>query len=261
MRTTLGATIAALLLAVTAPSAFAAAPTNDEMANATTITSLTFSASPDLSQATVEAGENVDCGFASTRTVWYRYVVPGKQLLQVDVSSADPDGGVRIYYEYSGYPPTLGNCISLQYSGYKFMIEPVTTLWFQLSVNTGTSATLTITSLPLLHVSATLDQTAISNAKAGTVTIGGTLTCSIPARGSAAVTLHQRQGRTVVVSQGYSDQMTCGPTPVRWTAILSGQVTAGLATADWQAAANIFGPPDQYDQVIGSPTTVTIKKR
>ena len=175
MRSTIATVLAAILLLIGAPAAFAATPSNDTMANATTIAGLPFNVTPDLSGSTVEPGENVDCLFPSTKTVWYRYVVTQKQLLQVDVNSADPDAGVRIYYEYSGSAPALGNCVSLQYSGFQLMVQPVTTLWFQLSVNAGSDATLAVTSLPLLHVSATLDATATYNPKAGTVSIGGTI--------------------------------------------------------------------------------------
>ena len=116
-------------------------------------------------------------------------------------------------------------------------------------------------SLPLLHVSATLDATATYNPKAGTVSIGGTITCSITANGQMFATLRQRHGRTVSVAQGYSDQIACGPTPTRFNATLLGTVTAGIATADWSVSAGRFGPPDQFDQMTGGPTTISITKR
>jgi hypothetical protein len=75
-----------------------------------------------------------------------------------------------------------------------------------------------------------------------------------------SVTLHERQGRSVAISQG-SNAVACGPTPSRWTATLNGQVKAGTATADWGAQAVILGPPDQFANFSGAPITLTIKKR
>ena len=262
MRSIAAACLSALLIASTATAAAAASPLpNDDMAQATTITSLPFSATVDLSAATVEAGENTECLFPSTKSVWYRYVVPSRQLIQIDLTGSGPDAGVRIYYEYSGYPPTLGNCVSMQYSGLKLMVGPVTTLWFQLTVDTGTTAALSISSLPLLTVSSMLDPTATYNAKAGTITATGTITCNLEASfGGVFVTLHQRQGRSVAVAQG-SATSTCGPTPTRWTATLYGTVNAGPATADWSTQAALFGPPDQFASASDGPVTMSIKKR
>ena len=261
MRSITSAVLAALLLGTTATATFAAgSPANDDMSNATTIASLPFGATVDMSGATQELGENADCLFPSTRSVWYRYVVPQKQMLQVDLGGSDPDAGVRIYFEFAGSQPNLGYCVSMQYSGLKLMVEPVTTLWFQLTVDTGTTAALSITTVPLLTVSSTLDPTASYDAKAGTITATGTITCNLEGTGGVFVTIRQRQGRTVLVSQG-SAEAACGPTPTRWTAILQAGVKAGTATADWSTHAAVFGPPDQFANSAGGPVTVSIKKR
>ena len=262
MRTLTAAALSALmLLSFGGPALAASPPANDEMAQATTIGSIPFSATPDLSAATLEPGENADCLFVSARSVWYRYVVPARQILQVEIASSDPDAGVRIYYEYSGSPPILGNCVALQFSPFTLMVAPVTTLWFQVTTNTGTLATLSITSLPLLTMSATIDPTATYDAKAGTVTATGTITCNLEASSAGVfVVLYQRQGRSVAVSQGWAFP-TCGPSTSRWTATLYGAVKAGGASAEWHADANVSGPPDQAATFSGPTTTISVKKR
>jgi hypothetical protein len=57
--------------ALSAPSNALAQPANDNFANATTVSSLPFSDSQDLSTATTESGEPLQCG--TRQTVWYQF--------------------------------------------------------------------------------------------------------------------------------------------------------------------------------------------
>lgn len=66
-------TVAALAcLFVSAAPAHAAAPTNDNFADATEITQLPFSETVDASEASVEPGEETDCN-GGVASVWYRF--------------------------------------------------------------------------------------------------------------------------------------------------------------------------------------------
>src|SRR5436190_1635988 len=74
------------ILALGAPSVALAAPANDNQANATVISSLPFSDSVDISQATTEFGETTNCG--ATQTVWYAITPSTDGLLKVDTSGS-----------------------------------------------------------------------------------------------------------------------------------------------------------------------------
>lgn len=85
-----------MLLALAMPASTSAAATNDNFADATPITSMPFSASVDLSQATAEAGEPPNCGNGGIPSVWYAFTPASNTVVSASGSnwSGDP---VSIY--------------------------------------------------------------------------------------------------------------------------------------------------------------------
>jgi hypothetical protein len=77
------------MLPVAAPVA-AAAPDNDNLANATAVTTLPFDAYPDVSQATLEAGEAIGCdsGYGMDQSVWYSWTAPQDGTLRVQIDGS-----------------------------------------------------------------------------------------------------------------------------------------------------------------------------
>ena len=112
-------------LLVSYPATVAAAvPANDDFTNATPITTLPFTAAVDLSDATVEPGEETQICYASSHTVWFSYDVPTAEILTLDISGSDPDVGLRVFYAYDGTAPAVGNCLSAQFPSITLSVSP-----------------------------------------------------------------------------------------------------------------------------------------
>jgi PKD domain len=101
----LGAVVAAVSWTGTA----AAAPINDNFAQATPITALPFSDTADLSYATTEPGEPQNCYFSS-QTAWYSYTTPTEKVVEVD-----PTGGTAFYPEVNVYRANGSDISSLSF--------------------------------------------------------------------------------------------------------------------------------------------------
>jgi hypothetical protein len=76
--------------------ALAAAPANDNFADAEAIGSLPFTATVDNTEATIEDGERNNCGVAF-RTVWYSFTPSETMALRVDMSGSQVDGSVSVF--------------------------------------------------------------------------------------------------------------------------------------------------------------------
>jgi hypothetical protein len=236
-------------------------PANDDFAHATAITSLPFNTTVDLTKATVEAGENIDQCYNSTRTVWYSLSATTRQILDVDISGSDPDVGMRIYYDY-GTGPVVGNCLSATYPTASIAVGPSLVLYFQVTADTGTTAVLHFGSEPLLSLSSTLDASAAIDRVTGTTAFSGTVTCNKAARADVFVTAYQRQGRGVVVAQGWTEgPVACGPTPEPWTVRANGALVPGSANVYWTASAGTTTGASEYVQDVRGPVTVKITAR
>jgi hypothetical protein len=99
-RLTLGLLVAFMVTASQAAPALAAPPANDDIANATVITALPFTADANVIEATAEEGET-----CAAKTVWYRYTADVTSPLEATlVSVAEPGVSVGVY---SGEPGAL----------------------------------------------------------------------------------------------------------------------------------------------------------
>lgn len=103
LRVAMAAALVTGLLGVAPHPVTAAPPSNDSSTSPTVVTALPFSASPDLSEATVDPGDDIardacfppptepDAQMSYSRSVWFEYVVPasGVDVLRVEAPSAD----------------------------------------------------------------------------------------------------------------------------------------------------------------------------
>jgi PKD repeat protein len=99
LRFAVAITIALALVLVAAPSALAQ-PGNDDFANAAVAPSLPFSASADISQATIEPGEPGPCGVQ--QSVWYAITPSTNAVLQADTNGSSFSDTVLNVYRQDG---------------------------------------------------------------------------------------------------------------------------------------------------------------
>lgn len=95
-RAALSVTLAVLLLGLQ-PLAALAAPANDDLADATSITALPFSDVLDISEATVEPDEPEPWCAPISNTVWYRIELPKKTGVVIDTAGSSFDTVLAVY--------------------------------------------------------------------------------------------------------------------------------------------------------------------
>jgi len=99
---------AALLLGALASPVAAAAPANDNFANAT-VAEVPFSDNPDMTEAALEAGEPRTCDNAESMdaSVWYQVVVPRGYALRVETGGEVGVVMAALFGPYSEVPSTV----------------------------------------------------------------------------------------------------------------------------------------------------------
>jgi hypothetical protein len=108
MRALLSIVAAAAIVALWPGAAGAAPPSNDNFAQAVSITSLPFSDLEDLTQATTEPGEWFPC-YWSSQSAWYSYTPAVDQVLKVDTAgSTSGFSAVHVFRDNGGGIPSLG---------------------------------------------------------------------------------------------------------------------------------------------------------
>jgi hypothetical protein len=160
-RTAAMSTAVALLfmMAVVAPVA-AAAPGNDNLANASVISTLPFDAYPDMSEATLESGEAIGCenGYGQDQSVWYAWTSSQAGRLNVQVDGSWGGQTAAVYGPFASLPTdvtTLGSpagCVfypgadnALHHSvgvGETYAIQLTTISYWGVSPHLGISETL-----------------------------------------------------------------------------------------------------------------------
>jgi hypothetical protein len=88
---------AAAALLLTAPSALAAAPANDNFANAVAITGAGGSIAGTNVDATAELGEPAHAGDGPNASVWYRWSAPASGTTTIDLCGSDFDTLLAVY--------------------------------------------------------------------------------------------------------------------------------------------------------------------
>ena len=237
----------ALLLSIFAgfaPSALAAAPSNDTLAGAKLVT-LPFSETIDTSEATTDDDDRQllkSCPAPATdASVWYTIVGDGTKL-DVEVTDSTYSAGVIVATLSHGKLETL-TCAD----GVVSFDAQAGTQYYVLAFDdqfdgggNGGSLTITISlsRYPDIHFS--VDSYGKLDPSSGSATIAGSYTCTAGASFEIFVDATQKQGQSTVVGEG-EFQGECDGTAQRWTAVVvpeSGKFTdAKLDTTSFGVAS------------------------
>lgn len=211
-------------LGLSVPMIMAAAPANDTIGGATSVT-IGYSETLDTTEATTDADDaqlNTNCGAPATdASVWYMLVGTGEGVI-VDVSASDYGAGILVG---TGTPGSL-DIVACGPDGVGFFAETGTT-YYILAIDDqldggGNGGTLVITFSeipppPSLDIS--VNPYGKFNSKAGTATISGQYTCTDGDFIELYVDARQRVGRGYVLGSGsFFDVGTCDGEPHAWSA-------------------------------------------
>jgi hypothetical protein len=250
--------IAALTLLNAGP-ALAAAPSNDNFANATTVTEpLPVTDSISTIDATTEATDPVpDCSGSVSHTVWYSYTPSADGLVQADTLGSDYDTVVSVWTGTAGSLSQVGcnddfggiggpSQLTFSATGgttYYLMVGSFVGPFggdvggnLQFSVSVG---------LPPLLQAFSVDSRDKVAPRTGIVTLSGTVTCSREGSVSIFAFVSQRVGRVLISGAGFTGVDCSGVT--RWTMTISGD-NGLFAGGRANVGASVFAP-DSYLEV------------
>ncbi len=118
LRTAVGTLILLLVLAAGTPSAFAAAPANDKIRNATVVGSLPFTFTENTVDATFSSNDPTDCLFPDEQfaqaSVWFVFTPTATSTIELTTKASYSD--VVAVYQGSVMPGNLNTC-STRYDG------------------------------------------------------------------------------------------------------------------------------------------------
>lgn len=259
----LEAALAAALTAVAlggAP-ALAAPPSNDTYSGAEVIGAVPFTTSQDTTEATTDADDeelNVDCGApAMDASVWFSYTATADGFLIADASGSDYSAGVFVA---TGAPGsfTVVAC------------GPESVGWDALSGETysilviddqadgeGNGGLMSLTvdvAPPAPDIDVTVNPIGSFDARTGSATISGTVTCDSTADFAFIdVTLDQPVGRFIVRGYG-SAEVICDGTTQPWSAEVFGDTglfKGGKSVAvTLSVACNLGGCSEYFDETL-----------
>jgi predicted secreted protein len=209
-------------LAFAAP-VLAAAPGNDTYAGRTVIGSIPFSASIDTTEATTDADDaQVAAGCGAVRTdfsVWYEMTAPSDGAFVVDANASTYSAGVIVAIGTPGGFKAIA-CGPYMVAFNATAGETYSILAFDFQADAVNGGTLNIVvdhAPPPLEVHVTVNPTGRFNAKTGSATISGTVTCTgIADKSLLTVHLRQTVGRVIVSGSGYTEY-ACDQTTQQWT--------------------------------------------
>jgi len=214
-----------VLVTLGAPSAFAAAPSNDVF-SAATVTGPGFSETLNTTAATTDsddASANSNCGAPATdASVWYAYSQPTGDGVIVDVSSSNYSAGVIVV---TGSPGAF-NLVACGPGAVTFLPAAGTT-YYVLAIDDqfdgGGNGGLLMISFnpapppPTLNV--TVNPVGKFDQKTGQATLSGTVTCTNASSVQAYGQVSQSVGRVATINGSLSfGATTCDGTAQPWSA-------------------------------------------
>lgn len=244
---------AGALVVVAAAPALASAPPNDDISNATAITSLPFNdVVPDMTLATFDPATDQSLCGGQQQSVWYQFTPASDEKVAFDPSLSSDFVAVDVF---TGSPGALtfvgcGQGGLEGFAGAGFALNAIggTTYWIMVS----SACCIFEGSLNLWVYLDVPPQATISVNSPGAVdlggnaTISGTLDCAgtVPAGVSVSGTVRQSVGRLNSVTGSFATTVACGK-GVTWTALAqptAGKFTGGAATVNVAASAcNVAG--------------------
>ena len=265
IRYILALTFAMGALGVSAPSALAAAPSNDTFANATPVT-IVFSEVLDTTEATTDADDtqlNASCGAPATdASVWYA-IEGSDTTIVVDVSQSNYTAGVLVGVGSQGNLQTV-TCGP----GAVAFFAAAGTTYYVLAIDdqydgggNGWLLSISFTEVPpppTLNI--TVNPYGKVNVRTGVATISGSYTCTDGYFVDISVGARQNVGRFTILGSGYfSDSGTCDGISHAWAAYVypqNGKFAGGMTMTvsfaytcgDFECA---FGYTEQKVQLQG----------
>jgi hypothetical protein len=247
-----------------ATPALAAPPSNDDVAGATVVPGLPYSETLDTSEATSDPSDaelNVDCGApALEATVWYEFTPTADMAVLVDVSASDYSAGVFVT---TGSPGAFGPVEACGPGVVIFGAAAGTTYVLMVIDDTpggtnGGTLEISITEAPPPpEIDISVDPVGTFDARSGSVTLTGTVTCTEGAFAFIDVSLSQRVGRFTVRGFGFAEAL-CDGTAQPWTIEVLGDT--GLFKGG-QAVAVAFGQACDLDCGFAEQTTTVRLRR
>jgi hypothetical protein len=231
-------------------------PDNDERADAVELEVDGPSLEADTGGATVNLDTDPqECPFAgfppSEHTVWYAITPDGDGWIEVNTLGSDFD---TTLYVLGGDEVVACNDDTVEVSS-RVAFEGTAGSTYEVMVGTyngSPGGQLVISALttdepppppPMLVAEITFDDTGTLNARTGEVTVGGTITCSLPATGFASATATQEGGRFLALGSGGSD-VACDEGPSRWTVTIVPE-TAKFQNGELFVFAEVFVAPEE----------------
>ena len=230
-----------------ASPAWAAAPANDDISQATVVPGLPFTDTVDTREATFDPStDNAACGAA---TVWYRWIASADDFVRFDTVGSDYQASLAVY---TGEPSDLSllECndgsfglpaeIARQVeAGVTYFIAAGTCCGDAEAGQVGPGGNLVFrvqqTVPPVTDFAVAVDSGVVSR---GVVTVQGTVTCDQPATSFVEVTVRQRRGQRSAEGVG-SGLIECGPAPTAWTFVL--ESSTGIRFRPGDAAYDAIG--------------------
>ena len=239
------------LLVATAGVAWASAPSNDDISNATVITNVPFHDTVDMSQATWDPATDQDfCSGNGLQSVWYEFTPASSERIAVDPSASSDIMAVDVF---TGSPGALsfvgcGRGGDGFPGGFVLNATGGTTYWIMATPNCCTLSSSALNLWVYLAVApqATFNVTGGTVDRGGNATITGKLDCAgtVPSGVGISGSVRQSVGRLSSVSGDFATTTTCGST-LAWSALAqptAGKFTGGPATVNSGASAcNIVG--------------------
>jgi hypothetical protein len=253
-----------LLLAVLAvlffvPLALAAAPSNDDVAQATEITTLPFADTVSLADATAAAGD-LDCsGIEDTHTVWYRITPQADMRLGLRTVNAD---GIEVSTTVASGQPGSFTQLQCSFSQTQALdVTAGTSYYIQLATaGTDPGPVVDFSVMPVEPLAVKIAPSRNVPLNGAAVTVTGTLQCSrTTPPGSETVvqgTLDQGSTHGWLIPVHFPDG--CSKTPLRWRTTM--QILSGAGYVKGQAALSVTGfACDAF--VCAEPDTETVTAR
>jgi hypothetical protein len=244
---TLAATAPLVLL--TAIPASASAPSNDDITNATVITSLPFNDTVDMSQATFAATDVSFCG-GNAASVWYTFTPSISERVAFDPGPSNAAIAIDVFTGSPGALSPVGcgqgcNCDDEGGGGFILSATADTTYWIMTSTAFTFGGTPTLGLWVYLDVppQATVSVNGGTVDRAGNAKITGTFDCigTVPGGAPLAGNVTQPVGRQKSVTATFATTTTCARAQP-WTALAqpsAGKFASGAATVN-------VAPPESF---------------
>jgi hypothetical protein len=182
-----------------------AQPANDDIAQATVITTLDFTDALDTSSATPDGPGG--CAELVSNNVWYTITLSEDTVVQLTTNGSDYFAFIDVFVRTAQGNYNLVTCSD----NLIFVASAGTTYYVAVSSPDSSGGNLVFSALdlgPTLQITLSLDNTAVVNKGTGTVTVGGTVTCNNPAGVDVGGQLRQKLGRRIIAG-GFSTHVSC----------------------------------------------------